>query len=127
MLRPPKVSFTMFALEATEYANQEGMFEQVHHGLYRAYWADGKDLGDLEVIQEVIENSGLNWPRLRERLESRYYQEKVMSQFSEALAIGIKGIPAYRVGDFLFTGARPYADFKTVIDWYLEGVDPTIS
>ena len=40
----------MYALEATEFAQQNGKFLEFHHAAYEAYWTDRKDLGDLEVI-----------------------------------------------------------------------------
>lgn len=120
MRRPPITSYTMYALEATEYAQQMGMFDPFHRALYRAYWEDGKDLGDLDVIRVVAQECGLSWEELREALESRRYQETVMGQYQEAMSLGIRGIPAFLIGNVLFTGARPYEIFKAVINKYLE-------
>ena len=54
IMRPPLVTpNTMFALEATEYAQQHGKFLEFHHAAYKAYWEDGQDLGDLAVIEQV--------------------------------------------------------------------------
>lgn len=103
---------TMYSLEATEYAQHQGAYDEFHHALYRAFWGDQKNLGDLEVIQEVAEGCGLNWPELSQRLESGYYRETVMTQFQEAMEIGIRGIPAFLIGNQLFTGAQPYDVFK---------------
>ena len=45
------ISYTMYALEATEYAGEQRQFDPFHRGLYQAYWEKGSDLGDLEVIR----------------------------------------------------------------------------
>ena len=115
MRRPDVISYSGYALEATEYAKEQGAFDQFHLQLYRDYWENGRDLGDLEVIGEAAEACALDWPELRDRLESDYYQERVESQYREAMQLGITGIPAFLIEGFLFTGARPYEVFKAVM------------
>ena len=120
MRRPSLTSYAMYALEATEYAQQQGMFDPFHRAMYKALWEDGKDLGNLEVIRDVAKECGLNWQELGDALESRHYQDTVMSQFQEAVSMGIRGIPAFLVGNILFTGASPYEIFRAVMNKYLE-------
>jgi predicted DsbA family dithiol-disulfide isomerase len=102
----------MYALEATEYAQQQGQFDAFHLAAYKAYWEDGKDLGDIAVIEELALKCGLNWPELSERLDSGYYREIVIAQFQQARGMNIRGIPAFLMGNQLFTGAQPYEIFK---------------
>ena len=116
MRQPPLVSYTKYALEATEYAKEHGKFFSFHNGLYEAYWAEGRDLGDIDVLLEVAGASGLNTNELGERLESRHYEDSVMTEFQEAKSLGISGIPAFIIGKYLFTGARPYQDFQAVMN-----------
>ena len=116
MRRPPIVSYTMPALQATEYAQEQGAFEPFHRGLYKTYWEHGKDLGDLGVIGEVAVECGLDWSELADRLKSGHYEETVMGQYREAMEHGIRGIPAFLIGKYLFTGARPYQDFQQLMD-----------
>ncbi len=116
IMRPPKITpNTMYALEATEYAQEQGNYYEFHHGLYKTFWTDQKNIGDLEVIEEVALASGLNWPELSQRLESSYYRETVLKQFNEAMEIGIRGIPSFLIGNQLFSGAQPYDVFKMAI------------
>jgi predicted DsbA family dithiol-disulfide isomerase len=116
MRRPFIVPNTLLALQATEYAQQQGLFDPFHRAMYRAYWEDGKNLGDLEVIRGVAEECGLDWTELRQKLESGYYQEAVIGRYREALSLDIRGIPAFLIGNILFTGARPYEVFKAVAE-----------
>ena len=120
MRRPPVTSYTMYALEASEYAKEKGLFARFHKRLYRAYWEDRQDLGDLEVIKNAADDCGLEWLELRDRLESSYYRTAIMDQFKGAVDLGIRGIPAFLIGEVLFTGARPYEVFKVVMDKVLE-------
>ena len=112
MRRPSMVPYTLHALEATEYAQERGQFDAFHLGAYKAYWEDGKDLGDLHVIEEIAQKCELDWPELAQRLESGYYRKTVHTQFEQAVQLGIRGIPAFLIGNQLFTGAQPYEMFK---------------
>ena len=116
MRRSPLTPYTQYALEASEYAKEYGQFDSVHRALYRAYWEDGKDLGDFAVLERVAGDCGLDWPELRDRLESRHYETAIANQFQEGLTLGIPGIPGFLIGSILFTGARPYSVFKAVMD-----------
>ena len=120
MRRPSIVSYTRYALEATEYAKEQGRFDPFHRELYRAYWEDGADLGDLGVIKEAADGCGLDSDELLGRLESRYYEEPVLDQYQEGRELGIQGIPAFLIGNVLFTGARPYKVFEAVMGKVLE-------
>ena len=121
VMRPPAVTpNTMYALQATEYAKRKGVFLPFHRGLYKAYWEDGHDLGDPEVVRDVAEEYGLSWPEMAEELRSGVYEETVTGQFREAMELGVRGIPAFLMGRYLFTGARPYEAFQAVMDKVLE-------
>ena len=115
MRRFPLTPYTQYALEASEYAKEYGQFDSVHRALYRAYWEDGQDLGDFAVLERVASDCGLDWPELRDRLESRYYETEIANQFQEGLNLGINGIPGFLMGNILFTGARPYSVFRAVM------------
>ena len=122
IMRPPTVTpNTMYSLEATEYAQQQGKFLEFHDAAYKAYWDKGQDLGQLEVLEEVARSVSLNTSEMLERLESHYYTSTVMGQYQEALQQGIRGIPSFVVGNLMFTGAHPYDIFKSAINKYLEG------
>ncbi len=112
-MKPPRVTpNTMFALEATEYAQRHGKFMEFHQAAYQSFWSDGKDLGDLEVISGIADGVGLDSADLVRDLEERKLSSVVMGQYQEALKYGIRGIPTFLVGNLLFTGAHPYGVFQ---------------
>ncbi len=115
MRRAPKTSYTLYALEATEHAQQLGLFDPFHRAAYKAYWEHGKDLGDMDVIRDLALQCSMDWDDLSGKLESGYYRETVLSQYREAMDLGIRGIPAFIVGNQLFTGAQPYEIFKLAV------------
>ena len=120
VMRPPRVTpNTLFALEATEYAQQHGKFMEFHHAAYKAYWDDGKDLGQLDVLAEVARSVSLDADEMIECLETHEFSSRVMGQYQEALQHGIRGIPTFVVGNLMFTGAHPYDIFKSAMSQFL--------
>jgi len=126
IMKPPgRTPNTLYALEATEYAQQHGKFLEFHHAAYKAFWEDRKDLGELEVLHAVAHEVGLNADEMVKDLEEKTFSEAVMAQYQEALKYGINGIPTFLVGNLLFTGAQPYNIFKSAMERFLnEGVPP---
>ncbi len=116
MRRPSFTPFTMPSLEATEYAREVGKDEAFFGQTMKAYWEEGVDLSDMDVLESLAKTSDLDWDVLKPRLESGHYKDQVMEQHREAVSLGIQGIPAFLIGNLMFTGAQPYEVFKKVID-----------
>ena len=126
IMKPPgRTPNTLYALEATEYAQQHGKFMEFHHAAYKAFWEDRQDLGELEVLHKVAHEVGLDGDDMVKCLEDKTYADTVMGQYQEALKYGISGIPTFLVGNLMFTGAQPYNIFKSAMERFLtEGVPP---
>ena len=110
---------TLYALEATEYAQQHGKFLEFHHAAYKAFWEDGEDIGVVAVLEKIAYDVGLDGSDMAQSLEAKTYSEAVMDQYHEALQYGISGIPTFLVGNLLITGAHPYNIFKSAMERYL--------
>ena len=115
MRRSPKTPYTVYILEATEYAQERGQFDPFHRAAYKAYWEECRDIGEMDVIRDIAESCGLDWPELSDRLESGQYRSTILAQYQHAVDLGIRGIPAFLIGNQLFTGAQPYEIFKLAV------------
>ena len=118
MKPPPYTPNTLYSLEATEYAQQQGKFMEFHHSAYKAFWEDRKDIGQIETLIEIGKGVGLDGDDMARSLEQGEHSETVIAQYREALQYGINGIPTFLVGNLLFTGAHPYPIFKQAIERY---------
>ncbi len=120
MRRSPIVAYTRPSMEVGEFAKSQGKFDAYHLGALKAYWEDGKNLGDLKVLQEIGAAAGLDPQDVAQIVQERRYAQVVQDQVDFAHQAGITGIPAYIVGRYLFMGAQPYDFFKQVADKVLE-------
>ena len=120
MKPPPYTPNTLYSLEATEYAQQQGKFMEFHHSAYKAFWEDRKDIGQIETLVGIGREVGLDGDDMARSLEQGEHSQTVIAQYREALQYGINGIPTFLVGNLLFTGAHPYPIFKQAMERYLQ-------
>lgn len=115
MKPPPWTSNSTKALQIAEYARENGHSSVFHDATNKAYWENGKDIGKMSVLREIIEEAGMNWSEIEKFLKDQRYWPKVMEQYQEAQDLGFTGIPAFVIGEFGFTGAQPLEIFRMVL------------
>lgn len=121
--RPPVQPRSRRALEAAEVAREEGVFGAMHEGLFRAFFRDGRDLGDVDVLLDVGEASGLERAELREALETERHTDRVLEDQVEARELGVSGVPALFVAPEgvpleeadVVEGAQPYPEVRRAV------------
>ena len=79
-------------------------FMPLAHRFYRAYWAEGRDIGQGEVVAAILREAGLDAAAVRERAASEAIKEELRRRTDEAVARGIFGVPSCFVGDEMFWG-----------------------
>ena len=78
MKLPPMViprPYTHRAFEGWHYACEKGLGDAYADKMYRAYFLDEKDIGEIDVLVELAESVGLNGAEYRTALEERRYRE----------------------------------------------------
>ncbi len=122
----PKVSNTHEALAAAAYAQdvEPDRFQAFHDALFRAYFGDGRDLGDREVLREIAGASGLDVSALSRALEEGRYDPVLQETTAEARRLGITGTPTYVFGErYGAVGAQPVAYLERTVERVLEERD----
>ena len=104
------------ALQAAEFAREQGRFEPMHQELFRAYWDEGRDLSDLSVLCDAAEKAGLDITRMETAVAENRYGDYLDARRQEAEELMIDGIPAHVIADrYLVMGAQPYDVFERVM------------
>lgn len=99
-----------WAHEAAEYARDHGQFDAMRLGLFRAYFVEGRDLGQPDVLIDVAARIGLDGADLRAALETGRYTERVRELEQIPGRLGISAVPTMIFGDTVAVqGAQPYA------------------
>ncbi len=109
------VSNSRKALEAAEYAREQGLFAPFHRAVFDAYFAEGRDIGKLEVLQEIAATVGLDVDGMTAALADHRYTQRVDDDVQLAWRIGFSGVPAFILGNRAIVGAQPYSVFEEVM------------
>jgi predicted DsbA family dithiol-disulfide isomerase len=116
MKRPERRPNSLKAMQATVHARAEGKGTQLRDALYVAYWEEGKDIGQLDALEEIVEAQGLEWAPIAEALAKNRHLDTVLEEYQEGHDNGFDGIPAFIIGDVKFTGAHPMEVFRKVAE-----------
>jgi predicted DsbA family dithiol-disulfide isomerase len=119
MKLPPVQPRSRKAHEAAEFAREAGMLDAMNGALFKAFFEEGRDLADMEVLLDIGASVGLDRDGLREALASGRYTDGVLQDERMAHQIGVSGVPALIVTAgqqaYLVSGAQPYEAVKDVI------------
>ena len=96
------------AQELAKWADSQPGFESIHDALYRAYFVDGHNIGDPEVLIDIARSVGLLSDAAREVLADGTFKDAVDADWEEARRRGITGVPSFIAGKYKVVGAQPY-------------------
>ncbi|WP_419786022.1 DsbA family oxidoreductase [Pseudodesulfovibrio sp.] len=94
-----RLSNSRLALEAAEFARDAGHYKDFHHAAFRAYFTEGRDLGDRDVLRAIAKECGLDVAAMDVALEDRRYSERIDQGDEEAERLGVKAIPCFFIED----------------------------
>ncbi len=99
-----------WAHEAAEFARDSGQFDAMREAIFRAYWVDGQDIGQAEVLAAAAASVGLEPDALRTALAAGLYTARVRELEMVAAQLGVRAVPTMVFGDTVAVqGAQPYA------------------
>jgi predicted DsbA family dithiol-disulfide isomerase len=112
-----RISNTRDALRLGELARDRDLHEPFHDRLMDAFWAEGRNLSDHDVLRELAAQTGLDAAEVEKVLASDAYLDRVLGSTREAQSIGITGIPAFLLdGKLLVLGAHPHEVFERAFE-----------
>jgi predicted DsbA family dithiol-disulfide isomerase len=98
------------ALLLAESAKEEDpvVFEALNEGLFRAYFTEGRNIGDPGVLRDVAKAAGVPAERVEQAWSDPGFEERLARDHAAATEIGVTGIPLFIVGDrWILEGAVP--------------------
>jgi len=121
MRMPRLIANSHRALEAAEFARERGGFEPFHSALFEAYFGEGRDIGDADVLCETAAACGIDQLRLREALADGRYAAAIDRATAAAREDGIVSTPTFVYeGGFRLIGAQDYDVFASITRRILE-------
>ncbi len=102
------------ALLLSEAAKQSGreIFYDLHEKLFSAYFVDGKNIGDRNVLKEIAESCGINAMIIDSSWTDTKYPERLLENFNTARKYKIQSVPSFVFGERVLTGVVTESTFR---------------
>lgn len=93
------------ALRCMAHAADLSLAEPFVAQVMRAYWAEGADITDPDVLQEMADRVGLGPRSMADIAADPHYREVIAANTREAAEAGLFGVPAFIFRDKLYFGS----------------------
>jgi len=101
---------------AAEAAGRQGKFWEMHDLIF----ANQQALAPEKYV-EYAQQLGLNVETFKKDVASEAVKKRVDDDMKEAAALGVSSTPAFFINGLYTSGARPFEQFKQLIDQELGG------
>jgi predicted DsbA family dithiol-disulfide isomerase len=115
---PPldRISNSRGALQMAEFARETGHHDEAHRALFQAYWSQGLDIGDLDVLSEIAVGVGLDAEAALDAVRGERFLDRILGSTGVGVQSGVDGVPAWVIdGRVLVPGAQPHEVFDSVL------------
>ncbi len=103
------------AQELGAWADTQPGGEAIHDALYKAYFVDARNIGDADVLFEIVEAVGLSVDAAREVLDSGSFKDAVDADWAKSRETGVTGVPTFVAGGYGVVGAQPYEALEKLV------------
>ena len=116
MNKRSRVYNTFDAHRLLHWAELEGRQHALKSALFAAYFTEGRDPSDREVLVDLATRAGLDPVRAREVLESGSYADEVREREQLYGRLGIHAVPSVIINDkYLIQGGQPAEVFEQAL------------
>jgi predicted DsbA family dithiol-disulfide isomerase len=108
---------TILAHRLIRFARREERQDEMVEELFRAYFTEGADIGQIETLTRLSEPAGLDPARVRAYLEGDEDLANIKAEDQFARQIGIQGVPCFIIDrKYALSGAQPPEAFIEVFE-----------
>jgi predicted DsbA family dithiol-disulfide isomerase len=103
------------AQELAAWAETQAGGSSIHEALFRAYFVDGENVSDRDVLVAIAEDLGLDAAEARQVLASRSFRGTVDEDWGRSRALGITAVPTFVIAGRGVVGAQPYEVLEQLV------------
>ena len=103
------------AQELGKWADTQPGGEAIHDALYRAYFVDEVNVGDVDALLTIAGDVGLDVYAAREVLQSRSFSDAVDADWDLSRRYGVTGVPTFVAAQKAVVGAQPYEVLENLL------------
>ncbi len=114
---PKRIPNTLDAHRLIHWAGIEGRQTPVVSALFRAYWVEGRDIGNLAVLADIAAACGMDRDAVVRLLTSDADEEDILARDADARRKGVSAVPTFLIAQqYVVSGAQPAELWAQVIE-----------
>ena len=115
--KPQRMPNTLNAHRLIHWAGIEGVQQAVVDALMRAYWVEGRDIGDLPTLAEIAGENGMDRAATLRLLQSDADADDIQARDQDARQKGVSAVPTFLIArQYVVSGAQPPETWGKVIE-----------
>jgi predicted DsbA family dithiol-disulfide isomerase len=105
------------AFEGYQFAKDHGKGNDYNRRVLKAFFVEGQDIGQIDVLNKLAGEVGLDEKEFEEALRTRRYIEAHQQALRHANEeAGVTGVPMFVIGDRVLTGLQDRETLEAVIE-----------
>ena len=118
---PRRMPNTLDAHRLTHWAGLEGRQKAVVSAIMRAYWREGRDIGNAGVLADIAAAAGMDRAVTARLLASDADADDIRARDADARAKGVTAVPTFLIAQqYVVSGAQPPDVWGRVIEELVE-------
>ena len=104
------------AQELGKFAEQQQKGDDYHHAVFKAYFADGLNIGLQSTLADIGATVGLTSEAVGEVVEKRLFKEAVDKDWTRSYQKGVNAVPTFMMNGMSLVGAQPYEKLAQMVE-----------
>lgn len=114
--KPQRMPNTLDAHRLIHWAGIEGVQPAVVSALMRAYWSEGRDIGDRDTLADIGGENGMDRAATLRLLQSDADADDIRARDQDARQKGVSALPTFLIAQhYVISGAQPPETWEKVI------------
>ena len=103
------------ATELGKWAEAQDLGDAFHEAIFRAYFAEGRNISDVAVLREACAELGLDPDEAERVLSDGTYGRAVDDDWDYSRRLGVTAVPTFLAAGRAVVGAQPYEVLERLV------------
>jgi predicted DsbA family dithiol-disulfide isomerase len=103
------------AQEVGKWAESRNKGHEFHNAIFRAYFVDGRNIGNVDVLLEVVESLNLSGEDALKVIQDRIYRQAVDLDWKRSYELRVTAVPAFLINNQGLVGAQKYEVLENLL------------